>query len=279
MRFAFIDILITKTIAKWFLLLHWRRKGFITRSIYLFIYLVCVHLKHIYVKNQMPSSATPNSFQARQKITSSHFIAVYICQVLACSASSNLVFHFLCLFFFLFLWQSSYLVLFPMGPSLMTSRTWLFLSEAPTPACPLLEMSRLCLWMMLLTTSLHTQKSRRESKLRLIRLWAHPGSQWGPESKTLHSVRRPVCLRCNYRDCSGAMVHTGPQPWRKQTKMHTLVKQWTENPSVPIVLFCNDQLDRRDRLNMSLSWSQQSQSQPFFFTQKMIFLTAVSVYQ
>lgn len=36
----------------------------------------------------------------------------------------------------------------------------------------------------------------------------HPGSQRAPDSKALCSAWRPVCLRCNYPDCSSAMVDT-----------------------------------------------------------------------
>ncbi len=58
--------------------------------------------------------------------------------------------------------------------------------------------SEWCLWQPHYTT--------RSQELRLIRLWAHPKSQWAPESKTLCSAWRPVCLHCNYLDCTTAMV-------------------------------------------------------------------------
>lgn len=107
----------------------------------------------------------------------------------------------------------------------------------PIPTCSLTEMSCLC-FLKDACGSLITQLDVK----RLIRLWAHPGSQRAPERKSLCSARRPVCLRCNYQVCSSATVdantHTGDSPWRKQTKIHTSVQQRNLIPQVLLFGCC-----------------------------------------
>lgn len=58
--------------------------------------------------------------------------------------------------------------------------------------------------MMFVTPSLEPERQ----EWGLIRLWAHQGSQWAPESKTLCSAWCIVCLPCNYTDSSAATVDT-----------------------------------------------------------------------
>lgn len=122
----------------------------------------------------------------------------------------------------------------------------------PIPACSLPEM-------MLVTPSLEA----RSQELGLIRLWAHQGSQWAPENKTLCSAWRPVCLHCNYTDCSSAMVdastHKGFTMERTNRDAH-LCPTMNSKPSSQIVLFVMISWTREtsqtghNKLNHHSSW-------------------------
>ena len=106
-----------------------------------------------------------------------------------------------------------------------------------SPALCWLKLAAWVFWMMLVTTSLHEQKSRTEIDQTLST--SHPASQWAPESKTLCSARRPVCLHCNYPGCSGAMVDTstrGGFTMAQTNKDAHLCPTVYSKPSGPIVL-------------------------------------------
>lgn len=106
-----------------------------------------------------------------------------------------------------------------------------------SPALCWLKLAAWAFWMMLVTTSLHEQKSRTEIDQALST--SHPVSQWAPESKTLCSARRPVCLHCNYPGCSGAMVDTstrGGFTMEQTNKDAHLCPTVYSKPAGPIVL-------------------------------------------
>lgn len=107
----------------------------------------------------------------------------------------------------------------------------------PAPACRLPGISCLCFLNDACNKPHYTTRSQ---ELRLIRLWAHPESQWAPESKTLCSAWHPVCLHCNYPGCSSAMVDTRTHrgfTMEKTNKDAHLCQTMDSKPSSPIVLF------------------------------------------